>query len=52
MLVVVSDTSPIRALAHLGLLDLLQRLFDRIAIPPAVASELLTKAGAPGGAIP
>jgi predicted nucleic acid-binding protein len=38
--VVVSDTSPIRALAHLGLVDLLRDLFSEALIPPAVAAEL------------
>jgi len=37
---VVSDTSPIRALGHLGLLDLLRDLFGQVLVPPAVASEL------------
>lgn len=40
MTIVVSDTSPIRALNHLGLLDLLGILFDRVLVPPAVQSEL------------
>ncbi len=40
MAVVVSDTSPIRALAHLGLLDALSKLFDQVFVPPGVASEL------------
>jgi hypothetical protein len=38
--IVVSDTSPIRALNHLKLLDVLGQLFDRVFIPPAVLSEL------------
>jgi len=38
--IVVSDTSPVRALAHLGLVDLLGTLFDRVFIPPAVVAEL------------
>jgi len=38
--VVVSDTSPIRALAALARLDLLSRLFEEVLIPPAVATEL------------
>jgi uncharacterized protein len=37
---VVSDTSPIRALAHLERLDLVGALFDEVLIPPAVVSEL------------
>jgi uncharacterized protein len=40
MTVVVSDTSPIRALHHLELLSLLQRLYGRIIVPPAVTQEL------------
>lgn len=40
MSIVVSDTSPIRALAHLGTLDLLPKMFGEVLIPPAVASEL------------
>lgn len=41
VVVVVSDTSPVRALAHLRLLELLDDLFDRVLVPPAVADELL-----------
>ena len=40
MSIVVSDTSPIRALAHLGYLNLLQALFSEVLIPPAVVAEL------------
>ena len=40
MTVVVSDASPLHALGHLGCLDWLERLFDQICLPPAVASEL------------
>lgn len=40
MSVVVSDTSPIRALAHLELLPLLVELYDEVVIPPAVFNEL------------
>lgn len=45
MLVVVSDTSPVRALAHLGHLELLRDLFERVLLPPAVVAELLYPAG-------
>jgi predicted nucleic acid-binding protein len=46
--VVVSDTSPIRALKHLGLLDLLPSFYDQVLLPPAVASELAaTTSGMP-----
>lgn len=40
MSIVVSDTSPIRALAHLGLLSVLGKLYDDVVIPPAVFAEL------------
>lgn len=40
MSIVVSDTSPIRALNHLGLLDVLSQLFGRVLLPPAVLDEL------------
>lgn len=39
-MIVVSDTSPLRALEHLGLASLLQQLFHEVVIPPAVESEL------------
>jgi predicted nucleic acid-binding protein len=38
--IVVSDTSPIRALCHLNLLDLLERLYGRVYLPEDVADEL------------
>jgi uncharacterized protein len=41
MAVVVSDTSPIRALEHLGLIDLLRVLYSTVLIPPGVFQELL-----------
>jgi len=37
---VVSDTSPISALAHVGHVPLLGELFGEVLIPPAVAREL------------
>ena len=40
MIVVVSDTSPIRALHHLGQLSILSDLYDRVVVPPAVEREL------------
>jgi predicted nucleic acid-binding protein len=39
-MIVVSDTSPIRALAFLEHLEVLQRLFGTVVIPPAVVEEL------------
>ena len=44
-MLVVSDTSPICALAHLNHLDLLGRLFGEVLVPPAVAAELRVSAG-------
>ncbi len=41
MSVIVSDTSPLRALGHLGLLDLLRVIYGQLLVPPAVAQELL-----------
>jgi len=43
--VVVSETSPLRALGHLGRLDLLTILFGEVTVPPAVAAELLRPRG-------
>ena len=40
MSIIVSDTSPIRALEHLGLLRLIERYYGQVFIPPAVADEL------------
>jgi predicted nucleic acid-binding protein len=39
-MLVVSDTSPLRALHSLKLIRLLAELFDDVVIPPAVAIEL------------
>jgi len=39
--IIVSDTSPIRALGFLGLLPVLSELFERVLVPPAVQAELL-----------
>ena len=38
--VIVSDTSPLRALDFLGQLELLSRVFDRVIVPPAVRDGL------------
>jgi predicted nucleic acid-binding protein len=40
MAIVVSDTSPIRALHHLGILRVLESLYGRVYVPDAVAEEL------------
>ena len=39
-MIVVSDTSPIRALHYLGLLSVLGDLYSEVLVPPAVANEL------------
>jgi uncharacterized protein len=38
--IVVSDTSPIRALHHLHLLNLLEAIYGKVYLPDAVAQEL------------
>lgn len=40
MAIVISDTSPIRALHHLNLLELLRELYGRVYLPEAVCREL------------
>ena len=40
MAVVVSDTSPVRALAHLDCMFWLDEFFGGVVLPPAVAAEL------------
>jgi predicted nucleic acid-binding protein len=40
VLAVVSDTSPLRCLAHVGQLSLLEKIFSAVVIPPAVRDEL------------
>ncbi|HQL75198.1 MAG: hypothetical protein BWX88_03775 [Planctomycetes bacterium ADurb.Bin126] len=46
MSVVVSDSSPIRALDHLNLTLLLQRIYGEVLVPPGVAKELESRASA------
>jgi predicted nucleic acid-binding protein len=43
--IVVGDTSPVRALVHVGRLDLLPALFEDVVVPPAVVDELRAPAG-------
>jgi predicted nucleic acid-binding protein len=40
---VISNTSPLIALAGIGQLELLRRLFDTVLIPPAVRAEVLNE---------
>lgn len=42
---VVSDTSPLRCMHHLGRIDLLGALYGEILVPPAVADELRSPHG-------
>ena len=39
-MIIVSDTSPLSGLAIVGYLPLLQQIYGRVLIPPAVADEL------------
>ena len=39
-MIIVSDTSPLNGLAIVGYLSLLQQLYGRVLIPPAVMNEL------------
>lgn len=42
MQLVIADTSPVSYLVQIGFIDLLPRLFERLAIPKAVQSEFST----------
>jgi len=46
-LIAVTNTSPVIALAGVGLVSLLQELFDKVIVPFAVWDELVDKPGAP-----
>ncbi|HEX8523485.1 MAG TPA: DUF3368 domain-containing protein [Tepidisphaeraceae bacterium] len=46
IVVVVSDTSPIRCLVHISHIDILPALFGKVLVPPAVVNELANPSGA------
>ena len=49
--VVIADTGPLIALARIGRLDLLRRLYGRIVVPPAVHIELAVDSNRPGAKV-
>lgn len=49
-MIVISNTSPIIALAAIGQLDLLRQLYGQVIIPEAVYQELTVTPAAPGAA--
>ena len=48
---IVADAGPFIALARVRQLDLLQRLYGQVLIPPAVLHELALGSGRPGAAV-
>ncbi len=50
-MIIVSDAGPLIALARINKLNLLQDLFKKVKIPPAIFSELSTSASRPGAKV-
>lgn len=47
-MIIISDSSPLIGLSQIGHLDLINRVFDEIIIPPAVAIECTLHSHKPG----
>lgn len=49
--VVVADAGPLIGLARIGYLELLRQLYDTVAVPPQVVTELRLSEGRPGSQV-
>ena len=47
----IADTGPIIALARIGEIDLLRRLYGRVVVPPAAHTELAIDSNRPGAKV-
>ena len=48
---VISDAGPVIALARIGEIDLLRRMYGRVVVPPAVRSEIAIDSSRPGAKV-